>query len=182
MLQTPPELVERYRCEGSWGDSVVTDYLDRWADEKPDSTAIVSHFHHDGSSVSLTYREVRRRVDLVARSLLDLGVQPNDRVAVQLPNWWHFPVLYLACVRIGATTIPITPIMRHRQVRHILERTRARVAVVPSTFRGFDHAAMMRDLAVDLPSPPRIVIVGDDAPVKACFPSTGTSLPGGPKP
>ena len=164
MLQTPPDLVERYRREGSWGDSVVTDYLDRWADEKPDSTAIVSHFHQDDRSVSLSYGEVRRLVDLAARSLLDLGVRPNDRVAVQLPNWWHFPVLYLACVRICATIIPITPIMRHRQVRHILERTGARVAVVPSTFRGFDHAAMMEQLSADLPSPPRVVVVGNDTP------------------
>ncbi len=164
MLQTPPDLVERYRSGGWWGNSVVTDHLDRWASQKPDADAIVSHFYADDRSVSLSYRETRRLVDRTARSLLDLGVRPLDRVAVQLPNWWHFPILYLACVRIGVVIIPITPIMRHRQIGHVLNRTDAKLLVVPSTFRGFDHAAMAGHLSAELPSPPRVVVVGDPVP------------------
>ncbi len=45
MLQTPPDLIERYRRQGWWSDALITDYLDRWAQEKPDQVAMVSHFH-----------------------------------------------------------------------------------------------------------------------------------------
>ncbi|MDA1348632.1 MAG: AMP-binding protein [Chloroflexi bacterium] len=164
MLQTPPELVERYRSLGWWGDSVVTDYLDRWTDETPDRIALVSHFYADDRAETLSYGQVHRLVDRLAWTLLDLGVEPSDRVVVQLPNWWHFPLFYLACIRIGATIVPITPIMRSREVGHILERTAARVAVVPSSFRRFDHAAMLEGLSAELTSPPTVIVVGDPVP------------------
>ena len=164
MLQTPPELVERYRSLGLWGDSVVTDYLDRWADETPDRIALVSHFYADDRAETLSYGQAHRLVDRLAWSLLDLGVEPSDRVVVQLPNWWHFPLFYLACIRIGATIVPITPIMRSREVGHILERTSARVAVVPSRFRRFDHAAMLKGLSAELTCPPTVIVVGDPVP------------------
>jgi cyclohexanecarboxylate-CoA ligase len=164
MLQTPPELVERYRNLGWWGDSVVTDYLDRWADETPDRIALVSHFYADDRAETLSYGQLHRLVDRLAWTLLDLGVEPSDRVVVQLPNWWHFPLFYLACIRIGATIVPITPIMRSREVGHILERTDARVAVVPSSFRSFDHAAMLEELSAELTSPPTVIVVGDPVP------------------
>lgn len=164
MLQTPPELVERYRTLGWWGDSVVTDYLDRWADEAPDRTALVSHFYIDDHAATLSYGQAHRLVDRLAWTLLDIGVEPSDRVVVQLPNWWHFPLFYLACIRIGATIVPITPIMRSREVGHILERTAARVAVVPSSFRRFDHAAMLEGLSAELTSLLTVIVVGDPVP------------------
>ena len=164
MLQTPPELVERYQRQGWWGSAVVTDYLDRWAVEKPDQVALVSHFYARDESVTLSYRQLLRLVDRVAWTLLDLGVAPTDRVAVQLPNWWHFTLFYLACVRIGAIVVPITPIMRHRQVRHMLGRAEARVMVIPPVFRGFDYAAMMEELAGDLPSLQSVVVIGEPVP------------------
>ena len=164
MLQTPPELIEQYRRQGWWGDTVITDHLDRWAEEKPDQVALVSHFYTTDRSVTLSYRQLSRLVDRTAWALLDLGVEPGDRVAVQLPNWWHFPLFYLACVRIGATVVPITTIMRHRQIRHIVERTEAKVMVIPSTYRNFDYAAMLGELAGELPDLRAVIVVGEPVP------------------
>ncbi|MDP7509437.1 MAG: AMP-binding protein [Dehalococcoidia bacterium] len=164
MLQTPPELIEHYRRQGWWGDTVITDYLDRWVEAKPDRVALVSHFYTTDRAVTLSYRQFSRLVDRTAWTLLDLGVEPGDRVAVQLPNWWHYTLFYLACVRIGATIVPITPIMRHRQIRLMLSRTEARAMVVPSTYRSFDYAGMMQELAGELPHLKTVIVVGEPVP------------------
>ena len=164
MLQTPQELVERYQREGWWRDIVVTDYLDRWADEKPDQVALVSHFYATDRTATLSYRQLHRLVDRAAWALIDLGVGPGDRVAVQLPNWWHFTLIYLACARIGAVIVPITPIMRHLQIKHMLDRTEARVMVIPPNFRNFDYGAMMEELSDELPSLRAVIVVGDPVP------------------
>ena len=164
MLQTPQELVERYQREGWWRDTVITDYLDRWADEKPDRVALVSHSYAHDQTTTLSYRQLLRLVDRVAWALLDLGVEPGDRVAVQLPNWWHFTIFYLACARIGAAIVPITPIMRHLQIKLMLDRTEAKVMVIPPRFRSFDYGAMMEELADELPSLRAVIVIGDPTP------------------
>ena len=44
----------------------------------------------------LTWQELDRQADEAASLLLELGVQPGDVVAWQLPNWHEFVVLTLA--------------------------------------------------------------------------------------
>ena len=49
-------------------------------------------------------------------TLYGLGVGPGDVVALQLPNWWQFNLMHIACVRIGAITNPLMPIFRAGQL------------------------------------------------------------------
>ena len=41
--------------------------------------------------------------------LLSLGIQPGDRVAVQLPKCLPFIYFHLATVQIGAVFLPLNP-------------------------------------------------------------------------
>src|SRR5207247_1061495 len=88
------------------------------------------------------YRQLGRLVDRVACGLLELDVRPGDVVSFQLPNWWHFPVLVLACNRIGAVTNPIAMSLGRREVSFILERVESAVCVVPDSFRNTLSAAL----------------------------------------
>jgi cyclohexanecarboxylate-CoA ligase len=70
-----------------------------------------------------------------------LGVVRNDIVACQLPNWWQFTVVYLACSRIGAVMNPLMHIFRERELSFMLKHGEAKVLIVPKVFRGFDYEA-----------------------------------------
>jgi len=59
-----------------------------------------------------TWRELAAIADRVAVGLARLGVAKNDVVSCQLPNWWQFTVMYLACSRIGAVINPLMHIFR----------------------------------------------------------------------
>ena len=107
-----------------------------------------------------SYRELGDLADRVAVGLSRLGVGRNDVVAMQLPNWWQFSVLYLACSRIGAVLNPMMHIFRERELSFMLKHGEAKVLVVPKLFRGFDHEAMARGLQPGLPDLQHIVVVG----------------------
>lgn len=78
---------------------------------------------------------------------------------MQLPNWWQFSLLYLACSRLGAVLNPLMPIFRERELGFMLRHGEAKILVVPRQFRNFDHEGMARSLQSQLPSLTRVVVV-----------------------
>ncbi len=57
--------------------------------------------------MSLTYGELFERAGRAARALADLGVEPGDRVAVQIDKSPDMIVLALACLKAGAALLPL---------------------------------------------------------------------------
>src|SRR5271163_771032 len=59
----------------------------------------------DGASMS--YGQLFERAGRAARALADLGVEPGDRVAVQIDKSPDMIVLALACLKAGAALLPL---------------------------------------------------------------------------
>ncbi|MCK0511727.1 cyclohexanecarboxylate-CoA ligase [Aromatoleum buckelii] len=148
----------------TWPDRTINDELDACVADFPEKVALTAMRAEDGATRRFTYRELAALADRVAVGLARLGVGRNDVVAMQLPNWWQFTVLYLACTRIGAVVNPLMPIFRERELSFMLGHGEAKVLVVPKTFRGFDHEAMARALQPSLPALKRIVVIDSDGP------------------
>ena len=104
--------------------------------------ATVTYSADGGWTERLSFAELDHAVDSIAAGLIELGVQLGDPVCFQLPNWWQFTAIHLACSRIGAISCPIVPILRRREVEYILKVLRARVFILPRSFRGHDTAAL----------------------------------------
>ena len=146
-------------ARGYWKDRTINQDLDACLAECPDKLALTA-VRLDGADVRrFTYREMAKLADRIAVGLSRLGIVHNDVVAMQLPNWWHFSLLYLACSRIGAVLNPLMPIFRERELSFMLKHSDAKVLVVPKRFRNFDHEAMARGLQPTLPSLKRIIVV-----------------------
>ena len=146
-------------AKGWWHDRTINDDLDACVAACPDKLALTAVRVETGETRRFTYRELAALADRIAVGLTRLGVQRNDVVAMQLPNWWQFSLLYLACSRIGAVLNPLMHIFRERELSFMLQHAEAKVLVVPRIFRGFDHEAMARALQPTLPSLRRIVVV-----------------------
>ncbi len=106
-----------------------------------------------------TYRELAQMADRVAVGLSRLGVQKNDVVACQLPNWWQFTVTYLACSRIGAVINPLMHIFRERELNFMLKHGEAKVIIAPKSFRGFDFEQMITAIQPGLPHLKHVVVI-----------------------
>jgi len=158
----PKTRVDAMRAQGHWRDEVMGDYLDRCRAELPDKTAVVDFNSVTGRESHLSYRELAARVDRIALRLAELGIERYDVVSCQLPNWWEFSALVLACMRIGAVVNPMMPIFREREVKFMLGFAESKIFVVPREFRGFDHPAMVRSIRPELPHLERLLVVGGE--------------------
>src|SRR5215469_5586642 len=115
------------------------------ARQRPESVLLA-----DGYGRSLTAAAFRDEAERAAAGLLALRIGPGDVVSWQLPTTLEAAVLIGACARLGAVQNPIIPVFRHREVGFIAEQVRARLLVVPETWRGFVHGDMARSLGVDV--------------------------------
>ncbi|MGJ4929241.1 cyclohexanecarboxylate-CoA ligase [Bradyrhizobium sp. HKCCYLS2038] len=147
-------------ANGYWHDRTINDDLDACLATCPDKIALTAVRLDTNDVRRFTYRELATLADRMAIGLSRLGVRRNDVVAMQLPNWWQFTLLYLACSRIGAVINPLMPIFRERELKFMLRHGDAKVAIVPKMFRNFDHEAMLRGLMPELPALARLVVVG----------------------
>ena len=147
-------------AQGLWLDRTINDELDACVAQFPDKLALTAVRAETGETTRFTYRELATMADRVAVGLARLGVERDDVVACQLPNWWQFTVTYLACSRIGAVMNPLMHIFRERELSFMLKHGEAKVAIVPKVFRGFNYEAMVTALQPILPELQQIVVVG----------------------
>ncbi len=93
--------------------------IDEAASRRPEAVAV----RYAGAS--LTYEELARRANGVARILLDTGVRRQDRVAVLLGRGLDVPVAFYGVLASGAALVPIDPKSPLEQVVRILRATKA---------------------------------------------------------
>ena len=68
----------------------------------------------------VSYGQLEERVNRTANYLLSLGIEPGDRVAVQLPKCLPFVYFHLAAVQIGAIFLPLNPAYPEAELRYFL--------------------------------------------------------------
>ena len=150
--------------DGHWHDRTINDDLDACVAQCPDKLALTAGSLDNATVRRFTWRELAAIADRVAVGLARLGVAKNDVVSCQLPNWWQFTVMYLACSRIGAVINPLMHIFRERELSFMLAHGQSKVAIVPKTFRGFDYEAMLAGLRGSLPALQHVLAIGGSGP------------------
>src|SRR6516162_4708258 len=160
-----------------WPQRMLTDYLDDAVNRHPDKAAIVDYNSMSRKATTLTYRQLQRIVSRVAVGLSVMGAKKGTIVACQLPNWWQFVALYLACTRLGAIINPLMPIFRQRELRYMLGFAEVEVMVVPQFFRGCDYPAMIAEIRTDLPHLTQLLYTsGTTGEPKGVFHTSNTLL------
>jgi cyclohexanecarboxylate-CoA ligase len=157
-------------ASGDWRDTTLLAHLALAVARTPEKTAVVA-FRSDGAAgeTRLSYRELDRLSQLVAGNLRTLGVHAGDMVSFQLPNWWEFTVLHLACLKLGAVSNPLMVIFRERELGFMLALAESKVLVVPARFRGFDYPAMVANMRGQLPALRHVFAAGGESADAAPF-------------
>jgi cyclohexanecarboxylate-CoA ligase len=150
-------------ASGFWRNQTINHFMSQALKNRPDHAAVVAYRSERAAPVRIGYRELDRRAELIARGLSQLGVGRGDVVSWQLPNWWEFIALALACARLGAVANPIMPIFRQRELKFMLDFGESRVFIVPKSYKGFDYEAMANGMRTDLPFLQHLVVLDGDA-------------------
>lgn len=165
---------------GYWRNQTINDFMAQALRDCPDKTAVVAYRSDRTAPERLSYRVLDAHVERIARNFARLGVGKSDVVSFQLPNWWEFIAVALACARVGAVANPIMPIFRQRELKFMLDFGDASLFIVPKSYKGFDYEDMAHDLLPQLDAKPRLVVVngsGDDSFENVLLAPCSTALP-----
>ncbi|EMQ1786249.1 medium-chain fatty-acid--CoA ligase [Escherichia coli] len=148
-----------YRQQGLWGDASLADYWQQTARAMPDKIAVV-----DNHGASYTYSALDHAASCLANWMLEKGIESGARIAFQLPGWCEFTVIYLACLKIGAVSVPLLPSWREAELVWALNKCQAKMFFAPTLFKQTRPVDLILPLQNQLPQLQQIVGVDKLAP------------------
>lgn len=104
-------------------------------DRKPDPTACYR----------MSFSELDAEVDRVAKSLLALGVEKGEHVAVWATNWPRWVLLQFATARIGAVQITVNPAYRSSELSYVLKQSDAAAVFLIESFRKSNYFDILHE-------------------------------------
>ncbi|EFE7076840.1 medium-chain fatty-acid--CoA ligase [Escherichia coli] len=148
-----------YRQQGLWGDASLADYWQQTARAMPDKIAVV-----DNHGATYTYSALDHAASCLANWMLAKGIESGDRIAFQLPGWCEFTVIYLACLKTVAVSVPLLPSWREAELVWVLNKCQAKMFFAPTLFKQTRPVDLILPLQNQLPQLQQIVGVDKLAP------------------
>lgn len=130
---------------------LIHEFISEAAQRTPEATALIF------KGQSLNYDELHQQVNAFSGGLMACGIGTSERVAVYLPKQNETVFALFGAAAAGACFVPINPLLKPRQVAHVLPHCNVKVLVT--------SAARLRTLQPILRSCPDLhTIVLVDAP------------------
>ncbi|NLA37538.1 MAG: acyl--CoA ligase [Actinobacteria bacterium] len=130
-----------YRSNGWWNDRTVDEVVVGRAVADPQGIA------YRTSEGSLSWAQLDASVDTVASSLVAVGIEPGERVAVCMSDTPALHIAFLALERIGATIVGMGAKAGRREQHYLLNRTGATTLL---TRAGADADEAIGELRAEL--------------------------------
>lgn len=89
-------------------------------------------YKKDGAWLPVSYREFKKKVDLFAAGLLELGFRKGDKVGLLSENRIEWPIADFGAISIGVVDVPVYPTNTPPKVQYLLEDSQSR-GVICST-------------------------------------------------
>ena len=130
--------------------ATIPEHFTTVAKRFPDREVVVSI----PQRLRLTYAQLSAAIDQLARGLLAVGFNKNDRIGIWSTNNIEWLILQMATARIGAILVNINPAYRVRELDYALKRSQVQGLFVIPTFRSSDYIVMLLELIPELKTTP----------------------------
>jgi fatty-acyl-CoA synthase/long-chain acyl-CoA synthetase len=110
------------------------------------------------SDTTLTYAEMDREAELVARGLRSLGIDNEDRIGIYMANVWQNPVANIGLVRAGGALVLMNHMLAADDIAYLLRDSDARAIFVGEPF--VDDIDAIKD---DLPELEFLITTADES-------------------
>jgi long-chain acyl-CoA synthetase len=146
-------MTDRAEFEAEVADRTLCDVLESTAAEYGDMPAY-SDRDGDAPWQSVTWREFREAVLAMAAGLVELGLEPGQRVALMLPNRYEHVLADQAIVHAGGVPVTFYATLASDQIKYVADNCAVKIAVVD----GASEVARWQPLLDDLPSLTKIIV------------------------
>jgi 2-aminobenzoate-CoA ligase len=134
-LNSTEELVDRH-VEAGWGDRVAILFEDQ----------------------KITYAQLQISVNKVGSALRALGIEEEDRVLLRCPSIPPAIVANFAVIKIGAISVPTSPLFSRAELTHVAANTEAVALIV-----GAPLLEEVEKARADLKRVKHVIVIGGDA-------------------
>jgi len=145
-----------------WFDGATLNFAENLLRYRDDKIAILFQ-GEDGTQSSLTYKELHDQVSSLARSMREIGIVKNDRVAGFMPNIPETIIAMLATASIGAIWSSCSPDFG---IKGVLDRFKQIEPKLIFTADGYwyngkqiDCISKVKEILMDLPNIEKTVII-----------------------
>ncbi|MEJ6740374.1 MAG: AMP-binding protein, partial [Actinomycetota bacterium] len=107
----------------------------------------------------LNWSELLDRVDIAARALVAIGINPGDRVAIWAQNTAEWVIAACAIHRSAAILVPLNTRFKRPEATYILDNAEVRLLFTVSEFLGTDYIELLGDRSA-LPLLEHVVLLG----------------------
>jgi len=114
-------LSNRYNRVNRW---VIADMLRRSRYRFPDKPALIF------GDQTLTYSALEDDCNKVANSLLELGIERYDRVAILAHNTIHHVLTWFGCCKAGAIYLAVNYLLRGKDISYCINHSESKVFIV----------------------------------------------------
>ena len=142
------------KARRSVGASTMPEAFRLTVEDHPDRVAVRTK----DDEVSLTWAQLRDRVDALAGGLAGLGVRRGDTVALMLGNRPEFHIADLAAMTLGAAPFSIYQTFTPAQIAFIVGDAGAKLAIVEE-----QYLERFLEARAELPALETVVVVGGGA-------------------
>jgi long-chain acyl-CoA synthetase len=143
------------------GSSTIADLIPLAADRHTDSPAL--RYKRDGEWKDVSYSELAETVSEVGRGLIDLGIEPGDKVAILCstrPEWTYAD---FGITSTGAVVVPIYPTNSPEECQWVAGNSESRAIVCENE----EQLAKIRAVRGDLPALETVIVVDPSGDVDA---------------
>lgn len=126
----------------------LSDYVARWAKERPKDTAIIEH--NTGEQVS--WKQFNTSMSAFAAKLLSIGLRKGDIVATSLPLLKEHVYLIYACTRIGVIVAPLDLRLKAAEIQYCMDRMKPKAYFFLGKTPVADFRPMIREVMASSPS------------------------------
>lgn len=130
-------------------EKTISEVLAETAGRMPDhETLVVCH-----QNVRLTFRELEKRVEAVARGLTGLGLKQGDRIGVWTSGCVEWVLLFLACARAGLVQVNVNPAYRSQDLGFVIRKSKIKALFLHARDARADYRQILEETVAgqDLP-------------------------------
>ncbi len=139
----------------SWKEESLTwHFVEKWADRKPEAEVLVDE------KGRLNWREFSRGVDLVAKAMLEAGVEKGDVVAMLDVPCNEFPIVYMAAGKVGAMWLGLAPKFTLDELRYIFNDAKPAVLFTMREYMNADLGENIKALVKEFPFLKKVIVKG----------------------
>ncbi len=143
-------------AERSTQSATIADLLLRAADRYADRPAV--RVKRDGEWVDTSFAEVGTIVSELARGLIDLGLEPGDRVALLCTTRPEWSFCDYAVSSAGGVVVPVYPTNSPEECAWVAGNSEARMVICEDA----EQAAKIEQVRGELPALEQVIVITDD--------------------